>query len=293
MPLIDAYRDRYGVSVVRFDYVGALLAVASSSGLIRVFDFDEFLFQEHLALSPHIRALVALDTRKAIADIQWSDVASTPDFLYVSYLHSSDIEVYDISDISLSGSHSGSAIIKLQVKGRCVSLVLCTPLSLSIISRYRRLLLVLLEIRLCANIRKIDCSLDRLRDNFDCGRVERHAYFGKLMSQTLFMVNVSLLYTLKMILYRVTVFLFCISLDVHGVIERHSIVRIHLCRDFSVTDPVIVTVTRSGIISTWDPSQLTVKSFGNSRIPHCISRFSVHEIQHQTMIPRYVFDDIC
>lgn len=115
---------RYGVSLIRFDRLGALFAVASSSGLIRVFDFDEvlrekssFFDSKHVVRAP-IQAVVALDTRKPIADMQWSFADSSPDYLFVSYLYDTDIDVYDLSDVSAYGIHSGMPIIKLQVQNR-------------------------------------------------------------------------------------------------------------------------------------------------------------------------------
>jgi hypothetical protein len=113
--------------LIRFDHLGALFAVASSSGLIRVFDFDEVLRQKSSFLDSEpgvrapIQAVVALDTRKPIADMHWSLIDSSPDYLYVSYLWSTEIDVYDLSDVSSYGIHSGVPIVKLQVQNRFYS----------------------------------------------------------------------------------------------------------------------------------------------------------------------------
>ena len=110
--------------MIRVDSVGALVAVGSSSGLIRVFDFDEFMLYEKnrsQTLLPsastsstssttregltggsraaiELSAVLVLDTRRDIADLQWSNDPSRPDLIFVSFRFNPEIYVYDIED---------------------------------------------------------------------------------------------------------------------------------------------------------------------------------------------------
>ena len=104
--------------MIRFDPLGALVAVASSSGLIRIYDFDEYLFNERRQLPLTLKPVSAVDTRKDIGDVRWSVDSSFPDDIFVSFLHGPLIHVYDIStmyDVSspkavlqVRAGHSGS-----------------------------------------------------------------------------------------------------------------------------------------------------------------------------------------
>ena len=86
--------------MVRFDILGALFACVSSSGLIRIYDFDEFLHFEKSPESNVIKPITYLDTGKDIGDLRWSVDSKNPDDIIVSFLFSSLIHVYDTNSFA-------------------------------------------------------------------------------------------------------------------------------------------------------------------------------------------------
>lgn len=98
--------NKLGVTVIRFDPIGALFAACSSSGLIRVFDFDEYLCKELLVLNPHqgsaaplMTPVQSIDTRKDISDLCWSPNSDSPDEVVVSFFFSPTLFVYNLNQV--------------------------------------------------------------------------------------------------------------------------------------------------------------------------------------------------
>jgi hypothetical protein len=86
--------------------------------------------------------------------------------------------------------------------------------------------------------------------------------------------------------------------------DKHSVVRIHLCGNYNDTSSssssssssslpssgvLIVVVTRSGLVSVWDPSQFTVKAFGKSRIPLLLYRYCLWDCENYVIKGREDF----
>ena len=88
-----------GCSCVRFDSVGALVAVGSSNGVVRIFDFDECLAAMHgpskctlesEALSP----IVSTPPGAAVTDVRWSLLCDSE--IAVAFAHRAEIFIYDL-----------------------------------------------------------------------------------------------------------------------------------------------------------------------------------------------------
>jgi len=88
-----------GCSCVRFDSVGALVAVGSSNGVVRIFDFDECLAAMHgpskrtadnEALSP----IISTPPGPAVTDVRWSIMSDSE--LAVAFAHRAEVYIYDL-----------------------------------------------------------------------------------------------------------------------------------------------------------------------------------------------------
>eukprot|EP01041_Mallomonas_annulata_P003149 gene3149-6194_t len=100
---------RVGVSCVKFDREGVLVAVGGSNGILRVFDFDmcQMLMNGSSNSNSHNRRLdpgtrsvpplppvMWIDTRKDISGLDWNPAA--PDEIAVSFTYSPVIHIYDL-----------------------------------------------------------------------------------------------------------------------------------------------------------------------------------------------------
>ncbi len=86
-----------GCTCIRFDALGALVAVSSSNGVVRVFDFDEVLAALHGSSSAArgaISPVVSTAPGPAVTDVQWSLMSDNE--LAVAFAHRSDVYVYDL-----------------------------------------------------------------------------------------------------------------------------------------------------------------------------------------------------
>jgi hypothetical protein len=107
---------RDGCTCIRFDSIGALFAVGSSNGVVRIFDFDECLAGMHgpTKLSPEesISAVLGIPLGAGlglVTDIRWSLV--NKDELAVSFENSSEVHIYDLARCQ----HSRGPLRKLQI----------------------------------------------------------------------------------------------------------------------------------------------------------------------------------
>jgi len=99
-------KPRTPVMTIRFDKHGALFAVGSSNGIVRVYDFDHCLLHmqqcQSLTFASRRKAgfhpIVSVDTRRAVSDIAWS--LENEDEICVSFSFRSEIFVYDLQDLS-------------------------------------------------------------------------------------------------------------------------------------------------------------------------------------------------
>ena len=101
---VDVRHCKHGVNVIRFDPRGELVAVGSSSGLIRIFDFiDEYQLNERTGgkLSP----VLSINAGKDISDIQWTVDTERTDIIVVSFYYHKDICVYFLDEENVQESH--------------------------------------------------------------------------------------------------------------------------------------------------------------------------------------------
>lgn len=96
-----AVTRRYGVNVLKFDRLGALIAVGGSNGILRIYDFDECLANlQQIDSTESSRKLIdpilVHDMQRSISDISWSTICK--DTISLSYSFVPDIHRLNLSE---------------------------------------------------------------------------------------------------------------------------------------------------------------------------------------------------